>query len=70
MGSKKRLYFIIGMNTEQSYIYKYYLAINRDEARIIFNNNHEGYEIVEIKTISPSKKLIAEYEKIIKEKKR
>lgn len=66
--NKERLYFVIGINQNQSYIYKYILASNSKEAKQMFLQKYLGYEIDEIKIISPIKKLINEYERVLENK--
>lgn len=62
-----KLYFITGLNHNNSYIYKYVLANNKTYAKHFFLDKYPNYQIDEIKIISPSKKLIDQYSNILKE---
>lgn len=64
-----KLYFIIGVSN-QRYIYKYILALDKSAAKTTFNEKYPDYIIDEIKIISPSKKLIKQYSDAINRMKR
>lgn len=65
---KQKLYFITAIDSNNNYQYVYVLANDKDEAKMLFNEENSSLHIKSIRALYPSKKNIKKINEYIKNK--